>query len=97
MRLFLGHRAVLCPSRNNEQLTGAKRDIPLAHANGNATLEHVEEVVRVVVLVPDELTLDLHDHQIVAIELTHYARLPVTFEGSELLCEVDGAHGGWPR
>jgi hypothetical protein len=35
------------------------------------SLEHEEEIVRVVVLVPYELALDLDDHEVVTVELTH--------------------------
>jgi hypothetical protein len=93
VRLFLGDGAVLYPFRDDEQFTWTKRNITLAHANVDTTLENKEEVIRVVVRVPDELTFDLDDHQIVAIELADDTGLPVTFEGSELFREIDGGHG----
>jgi hypothetical protein len=94
MRLLFGYRAVLDPLWDDEQLAWTKRDITLAHANGDVPLEDKEEVIRVFVYVPDELTLDLNHHQIVTIELADYARLPVTFESSEFVCEIDGLHIG---
>ena len=92
MRLFLGDGAVLYPFRDDEQLTWTKRNIALAHANGDTTLENKEEVICVVVRMPDELTFDLDDHEIVAIELADDTGLPVTFEGSELFRKIDGMH-----
>lgn len=92
MRLFLGDGAVLYALGDDEQLTRTKGDIALAHADGDATFENKEEVIRVVVSVPDELAFDLDDHEIVVIELADDTGLPVTFEGSELFRKIDGRH-----
>jgi hypothetical protein len=93
MCLLFGDGAVLDTLGDHEQLTGAKGDIALAHTDGDATLENKEEVIGVVVRVPDERAFDLNDHEIVAIELADDTGLPVTFEGSELFREIDGRHG----
>ncbi len=89
MRLFFSDRAMLDTLWNDEQFARAKRDIALTHADRDATLENKEEVVGVVVRVPNEVTLDLDDHQVVAIELANHAWLPMTFKGSELVGEID--------
>src|SRR5206468_9190208 len=52
-------------------------------------LQHQEKIVRVVVLVPVERALQLHHHEVVAVELAHGARLEVLGELRELLREVD--------
>jgi len=93
MRLFLGDVAVLYPLGDDEQLTRTEGDIALAHTDGDATFENEEEVIRVVVRVPDELAFGLDDHEIVTIELADDTGLPVVFEGSELFREIDGRHG----
>ena len=74
---------------NDEQFARAERDIALTQADGDATLENKEEVIGVVVRVPSELTFDLDDHEVVTVELTDHAWLPVTFKGSELVSEID--------
>jgi hypothetical protein len=61
--------------------------------DGEPALQHEEEVVGLVVLVPDELTFDLHDHEVVAVESPDGARLPMPGEAGELLGEVDRLHG----
>lgn len=96
MRLLLGYGAVLRAFGDDEQLSWAKGDVTLTHANGDTTLENKKEVIRVVVRMPDELALDLDHHEIVTIELADDARLPVTFEGGELVCEIDGLHSRYP-
>ena len=95
MRLLLRDGTVLLPLGDNKQLARTKGDITLAHANGDATFENKEEVIRVRVRVPDKLALDLDHHEIVTVELTDHAWLPVIFEGSEFVYEVDGWHGGY--
>jgi hypothetical protein len=61
--------------------------------DGDSALQYEEEIVCVVVRVPDELTLDLDNHEVVTIELAHDAWLPMGVEGGELLCKIDGRHG----
>jgi len=92
MRLVFGHRTVLDSFGDDEQFTWTNGNITLAHADGDATFENEEEIIRVVVRVPDEFTLDLDDHEIVTVELAHDARLPVTVERSELFRKIDGEH-----
>jgi hypothetical protein len=89
VHLVLRDGPVLDPLRNDEQVAGAQRDAAVAQLDRELTLQHEEEIVRVVVLVPDELALNLRDHDVVAVELGHGARLPVLGERGELLGEVD--------
>ena len=46
-------------------------DIPITQLNGHASSEDEEEVIRVVMLVPDEWSFRLDDHHIVPVELRH--------------------------
>jgi hypothetical protein len=57
----------------------------VAHLNVEHAFQHEEEVVGVVVLVPDELALHLHDHDVMRVELRDGARRPVVGEGGQLL------------
>lgn len=89
MRLFFSDGAMLDTFWNDEQFARAERDVALAHADCDATLENKKEVIGVVVRMPNKLTLDLDDHQVVAIELADHAWLPMTIKGSELVSEID--------
>ena len=53
-------------------------------------MKHQEEIVGVVVRVPIELALHLHDHQIVPVEAADDLGRPEIGEGGELFGEVDG-------
>jgi D-inositol-3-phosphate glycosyltransferase len=77
MDLLAGHRTVLHPSGHDEQLARAERDAAVPHLDGEMPAEDQEEVVRIVVLVPDELPLHLDDHEVMAVELADGPRLPV--------------------
>jgi hypothetical protein len=54
--LLVGLGAVLDAAGDDEQLAGAELDIAVAKLDGEPAAEDQEEVVGVVVLVPDELT-----------------------------------------
>ncbi len=57
MRLFVGPRAMLDASWHDEELALPQRDVAIAELDRQPALEHEEEVVGVVVLVPDELAV----------------------------------------
>ena len=61
VRLVVGLRAVLDAVRDDEQLAGPELDVAVAELDRQPAGDHEEEVVRVVVLVPDELARDLDD------------------------------------
>ena len=90
VRLLFRHGAVLHALGHHEHLARAKRDVAVVHADRELAAQDEEEVVRVVVLVPVELTLDLDDHQIVPVELADDSGLPMLRERGELLGEVGG-------
>jgi hypothetical protein len=70
-------RAMLDSLGYDEHLSRAKPDKPIAKLNFDSTRQYQKKVVRVLVLVPDELPLHLDHHQVVPVELTDHARLPV--------------------
>lgn len=92
VRFFFSDRAVLDSFRDDEDLTGPESDISFAHLDRQAALEDKEEVVRVVVLMPGEGALDLHDHEVVTVERANCSRLPVIRKGGKLFGQVDGFH-----
>lgn len=80
---------MLYPFGDNEHFAWAKRNVSFAHLDCDLAFEYQEEVVSVVVFVPDELSLDFDDDEVVAIELAHSPWLPVLSECGELLSEVN--------
>src|SRR6202044_4034822 len=97
MGFLCRNRTMLHALGNNEHLARSQRDDAVAQVNVNTAFEHQKEIVRVLVLMPNELALDLDHHQVVTVELTHHARLPVLRECRQLGCEIDGLHGNLPH
>ncbi len=89
MRFLARDRAMLDAVRHDEHLAGPERHGAVAQLDVERALQHEEEIVGVVVLVPDELALHLHDHHVVAVVGRHGARRPVFGEAAELLGEID--------
>jgi hypothetical protein len=77
VRFAFRHGPVLDAFGNHEDLAGTKRYGSVAHLNRDAAAQDEEEVVRIVVFVPHEFTLDFRDHDVVAVELADDARLPM--------------------
>ena len=84
MHLLRCNRPMLHTLRHDEQLSRRERDAAVAQLDGHMPLDHIEEVVGVVVLVPHELAIELGHHDIMAVELRDGARLKVLGEGREL-------------
>jgi hypothetical protein len=94
VRFLFGHGAMFDVPGHYEHLAGAQGDAAVPHLNGQAALEYEEEVVGVVVLVPDKLAFDLDDHEVMPVELTDGSRLPVLRERRKFFRQVDGFHDG---
>ena len=68
------YRLVFNTGGNDERFSGPELDVACLRANRDATLQDQEEIVSVVVVVPDELALDLDNHHVVAVELGNRGR-----------------------
>jgi hypothetical protein len=88
-RVFLGARAVLDATRNDEQFPLVEFDVAIGKLDRQVPFEDEEEVIGVVVLVPDELAFDLDDANIVVVDASDDLRLPVLIEEAQLLGQVD--------
>jgi hypothetical protein len=64
----LGHYKYFARTKPNSAVSQLNRDMPS---------ENQEKIVRVVMLVPNEFALDLHDHEVVTVEAADYSRLPI--------------------
>ena len=76
MRLLVRDRTVLDALRNDADLAGPEPHLAVAQQDAQRARQHLEEVVGVVVLVPDEGAADLHDQEVVVVELADDPRLP---------------------
>lgn len=94
MRFLLRNGAVLDAARHHEHLTWPEGYVPITKPDRDTPVQHHEEVIGVGVAVPHELPFHLDYQKIVSVELADHAWLPVSVEGRELLCEIDGVHAG---
>ena len=57
--LFVGNRTVLHPARDNQEFSLLEPDMAVAKLHAEASFHHQEKLVLVLVVVPDELSLEL--------------------------------------
>src|SRR5262249_12793080 len=75
--LIGGNGVVLNPLWNDEELPRRKSDLAIAELDHQATLEDEEQLVGVLMTVPDEFTLELRDLHVLTVELTDDAGAPM--------------------
>lgn len=81
-------RAVLDASRHDEELPGAEDDVSVTELDRQLSIDHQEQFVRVLVSVPDEITHDLDQLDLVVVEAGDQPRGPVVGESVERFAEV---------
>src|SRR5262245_42315201 len=91
-RLFLRDRAMRNPLGSHAYFPWAKMDVAISHTDGKPPLQNKEEVIRVIMLGPDELALHFDHHEVMSVELADGSRLPVLRTSRELSREVDDIH-----
>src|SRR5918994_3223209 len=98
MSLLVGPRAVLYATRNDEQLAWRELDVAVAHLNRELPLQYEEEVLGLLVRMPDELPLRLDHLELVVVQVADDLRTEVVAERGELLGEIDFVfhHGHLP-
>ena len=77
MGLLFSDRSVLYALGHHKYFARTKPNSAVSQLNGDMPNENQKEVVGIVVLVPNEFTLDLHDHEVMPVEATDNARLPI--------------------
>lgn len=87
--LMLGARAMLDALRDDKQLTRAERDIAVAECDRELAGEHQEQLVGVVVGMPDEFALQPDDLDLVVVEPRDDLRRPLLVDAFEPFTEVD--------
>jgi hypothetical protein len=90
---------VLDPARHHEQLPGLEPHVvAVAELMSSRPLEHPEELVGVVVVVPDEVALELGELDLEVVDLRGDPRAPGLVEGASAaarltLSGMPGAYG----
>jgi len=74
---------------HDEHLARADAHRAVAKVDAQLALDHHEGLVGLLVIVPDEITLQLHDLELVVVHLGDHPGLPVIAEQAEFLSEVD--------
>ena len=90
VRLVVRYGTMLDAARDDEELSLAELNVPVAQPDRQPPLEDKKEIVGVGVRVPDELAFDLPDLDLVVVVVADDPRLEVLVDGRELLREIDG-------
>jgi hypothetical protein len=77
MSLILGNWSVLYALGHHEYFARTNAHGTVAQLNRNMPDENQKEIIGVIVFVPNKFALDLHDHEVVPVEATDDARLPI--------------------
>jgi hypothetical protein len=84
-----GHRLVFDAPRNDEELAFVELDDSIRKVDGQVAAENQEELVLMLMVMPDELTFDLRELYLLAVELSDDPRAPAFRELLKLLREID--------
>jgi hypothetical protein len=77
MSLDIGDRSVLYAFGHYEYFSWTKPNGAVSQLNSDMPNENQEEVVGIVVFVPNEFALDLYNHEVVPVKATDNTRLPI--------------------
>src|SRR5262245_2910265 len=86
--LLFGDWPMLHSARHDQEFTLFEPDHAIAEVHPKASLDHEEEFVFVLMVVPDELPLELHEPDLLTVQLTNDPRIPVVVKQGELLLEI---------
>src|SRR5207249_10029418 len=88
-----GAGTVLRATWDYEQLSGFERNGAVAQLHVERAVKHQEQFVGLVMLVPDELALDLHQPHFMVVVARDNPRRPMIGEARQLRGNVDLVHG----
>ena len=95
--LLMGDRLVFHSTRDDAEFANIESDDLIAEVNVDVASDHEKHLIFVGVLMPDILAFELHDLDVLAIQLAHDLGNPVLVERREFIGETDvgwrsGAH-----
>src|SRR4051812_2512422 len=77
---------------HDQELALLQPDVPVPEFHPEATPDHQEELVLVLVVVPDELAQELDQLDVLAVQVPDDLRTPALVEPRELLAEIHLVH-----
>ncbi len=89
---MIGDRPVLNASGHDQELASLKLNTPISELHAEPTIHDQEEFIFVIMLVPNELALELHQLDLLAVQFAHDLRAPIVTEERQLIAEVDFLH-----
>src|ERR1700722_91620 len=87
--LLLGVRLVFDAPGDNEHFAGRQANRAVAEIDPQRTLDHKEGLIGVLVIMPNEIALQLHELELIVIHFRDNLRLPLLVEQSELPREIN--------
>src|SRR5262249_46768095 len=97
--LLLGIGLVLHAFGNDEHLSCRHADRAIAKVDPQDALQHDERLVRISMVVPNEVAVKSDDLELVVVHFGNDLRLPLLAKQCEFLAEIDGliGHGTTPN
>src|SRR5688572_31951033 len=83
---------MLDPSRHDEELAFLDRHVPIAELHREAALHDEKQFILMLVVVPHEFALELHQLHVLTVQLSDDLRAPMSIEERQLLAKVDRPH-----
>ena len=83
---------VLDAARHHDELAGVKRHVAVAKLHYEGTFHDQEHLVLVVVVMPDERTLEFHQLHVLAVQFAHDLRAPLLLKLAEFFREINLIH-----
>jgi hypothetical protein len=93
VNLLFGDRTMFDATGHDEELPLLQTDVTLPELHPESSFDHQEEFIFAVMLVPDKLTLELGQLDVLPVQLAHNLGAPVIVEESELFPDI---HLGYP-
>src|SRR5262249_34570832 len=87
--LVFGVRLVLYTFRDDEHLARRQLDRPIAKIDPQSALQDDERLIRMLVIMPNEVALQPHELELVVVHFGYDLRLPLLVEYPELLAKID--------
>src|SRR5919108_6348441 len=88
LALFVRHRPVLDALWDHGELARSKLDGATSQLDPKASFDHIEELVFMLVVVPDEIALELDGFDVEVIDLADDLRGPVFLDAPELVLDI---------
>src|SRR5687768_18475027 len=90
MTLGFSDRLMLHPFGHYIHFTFVQRGYPISKMEIEMTLQDNEDIIRLRMVVPDELSLHFHDLEMIIVQLGNDLRGPVLREFFQFFFEIDG-------